>query len=190
MDFCKLGFEESTFHHIPMNMASKQLVAERLPAQLYEWYLTGSGIEIAYLVIRKDVLGILTISEFFDSIFEPIFILESAQQFLDWLQAKGRILHLTLKKEPFEVMITGEKDREFREKSDWITSRLFDRKGQKNYNYVKFTNGYGNDRPFFYAEFKGFDTVFGYQQTYSNGFCISTRDEMYMIRLGKILKHG
>jgi len=58
------------------------------------------------------------------------------------------ILHLSIKKEPFEVMVTGEKDIEVRKISTWIDSRLFNKNGsKKHYDLVKFTNGYGKSRP-------------------------------------------
>ncbi len=52
-----------------------------------------------------------------------------------------RILHLTLSKMPFEVMVTGEKSTEYREPSKWILSRL----QGKDYDLIKFVNGYGSD---------------------------------------------
>ena len=46
-------------------------------------------------------------------------------------------LKLTLKKMPFEVMVTGEKKIEFRCPSKWIESRLFDKENSKrNYKFI------------------------------------------------------
>ena len=53
----------------------------------------------------------------------------------------------------FDLMIAGKKNKEFRKPSKWIDSRLIG----KSYNFVKFTNGYGNDKPFFYVEYKSFE---------------------------------
>ena len=36
-----------------------------------------------------------------------------------------KVLRLTLKKKAFDVMVTGEKQEEFRKYSKWIESRLF-----------------------------------------------------------------
>lgn len=73
------------------------------------------------------------------------------------MSAKLKILHLSLKKEPFEVMVTGEKNQEFRKPTKWILSRLYNKDGTpKHYDVVKFTNGYGKDKPQFVCEYKGF----------------------------------
>ncbi len=61
------------------------------------------------------------------------------------------ILHLTLSRKPFEVMVTGEKSTEYREPSKWILSRL----QGKDYDFVKFVNGYGSDKPYFIAKYLG-----------------------------------
>ena len=66
-------------------------------------------------------------------------------------------LKLTLKKMPFQVMGTGEKNIEFRCPSKWIESRLFNKENNKrNYKFIEFTNGYGKSRPFFKAKYNGF----------------------------------
>ena len=53
-----------------------------------------------------------------------------------------RILHLSLHHMAFEVMVTGEKELEFRKKSKWIEARLFNKDGsRKQYDFIKFTNG-------------------------------------------------
>jgi hypothetical protein len=54
-----------------------------------------------------------------------------------------KILKLTLQKQPFEVMVTGEKTSEFRRPSYWLMNRLVDKNGnKKHYDYVEFINGY------------------------------------------------
>lgn len=55
-------------------------------------------------------------------------------------------------------MVTGEKREEFRKPSKWMLSRMFNKnkdgsKSFKKYDLVKFVNGYGNDKPYFIAEF-------------------------------------
>lgn len=55
-------------------------------------------------------------------------------------------LNLSLHKLPFDVMLTGEKDKEYRKPSKWIVSRLYNKDGTlKKYDVVKFVNGYGHD---------------------------------------------
>lgn len=101
-------------------------------------------------------------------------------------------LKLTLKKQWFDLMITGEKDFEIRRKSDWIISRLFDKKGLlRNYDTVKFTNGYGSDKPFFIVEWKGFHRVReGEEWTFSNGEVLTVGEPSYKILLGEVLEYG
>lgn len=101
---------------------------------------------------------------------------------------KIKVLYLTLKKQAFEVMVTGEKVYEYRKNSEWIKNRLIDYKTgkEKQYDVIKFVNGYGNHRPYFVAEYKGFlkgwtDTV-----TFSNGLKVNIEPTDFIIRLGKI----
>ena len=106
-----------------------------------------------------------------------------------------QVLTLSLKAEPFEVMRTGEKKFEYREKSKWIESRLIDSKTgkDKEYDYVKFVNGYGATRPHFTTSFKGYkfekDGVLS--ERYSNGLEVDTRGQpTYVIILGDVIREG
>ena len=102
---------------------------------------------------------------------------------------KQRILHLTLSKGPFDVMVTGEKNMEFRKPSKWIISRLYNKDGTpKKYDVVKFVNGYGKDKPQFVCEFIGVENRFKYDETftYSNGFKVKVEPEDIIINLGII----
>lgn len=65
-----------------------------------------------------------------------------------------KVLKLTLKRQPFELMLRGAKTVEFRKPSDWIKSRLCG----KEYNLIEFTNGYGAHRPKFFAKYEGLRT--------------------------------
>lgn len=110
-----------------------------------------------------------------------------------------RILWLTVKKKPFEVMVTGEKREEFRKPGEWIQSRLYReiKRGKlvyhepREYDLVIFTNGYGNDKPYFIAEminhgsYNFEDTV-----TYSNGLTVHITPGTHIIKLGNILEIG
>lgn len=102
-----------------------------------------------------------------------------------------KILHLSLKKQPFEVMATGEKTEEFRKPSKWIESRLFDKNGNfRKYDFVVFTNGYGKHRPSFTCEFKQASKVVlgNFSLYYSNGLNVTIDKGDYIIYLGKIIK--
>lgn len=86
-----------------------------------------------------------------------------------------KILKLSLKSSPFEVMVSGEKKYEFRNPSDWILSRLYNKDGSlKLYDQIEFTNGYGSKRPSFICYYKGFTTLTHgiHTEPYSNGFHI------------------
>ncbi len=100
----------------------------------------------------------------------------------------GSCLLLTLHKSAFEVMVTGEKDIEIRDKTDWIKSRLFNKDGSKRkYDIIKFINGYGRNKPYFVCEYKGFDNCNGMNWTYSNGLTLNFREDKWIIYLGKII---
>lgn len=103
----------------------------------------------------------------------------------------SKVLLLNLKKEPFEVMVTGEKKIEYREMKEWMYSRLFDKDGNpKQYDYVKFILGYSNDNPFFYAPFLGIEELNEVDETYSNGLSVKFNDEKYGIKLGEPILVG
>ena len=99
-----------------------------------------------------------------------------------------RILKLTLSKLPFDVMVTGEKNVEYRTPSKWILSRL---RG-KEYDVVRFSNGYSANSPYFIAKFNGWDfcALPGYSSTYSNGLEVDVPFGTVRIFLGKIMETG
>ncbi len=108
-----------------------------------------------------------------------------------------RVLWLTLKKPPFEVMVTGEKREEFRKPTKWISSRhhqkIAGRYKLKFYDYVVFTNGYGKDKPYFIAEILGFTNISHAGQKvykYSNGLTVEVENGDYIILIGNILEIG
>jgi len=88
-----------------------------------------------------------------------------------------KTLKLTLKKEPFEVMISGEKSEEFRKQTDWVMSRLMNNNGtHKEYDFVEFVNGYSNKRPRFKCVYLGFDFArTDYTKEYSNGLKVDVK---------------
>lgn len=98
-------------------------------------------------------------------------------------------LYLTLSRSSFQVMVTGEKKIEYRNPSKWILSRL--NKSQK-YKTIKFTNGYGNDKPFFICDYKGWSFHSGRVEaiTYSNGLLVDLSKGTVKIVLGNIIEVG
>ena len=98
-----------------------------------------------------------------------------------------KTLHLTLKADPFNVMVTGEKAEEFREPTAWIESRIVG----KQYDQIKFVNGYGNDKPYFICENWGWLKVReDMTRRYTNGLSLEIKKGSYVILLGDILETG
>jgi len=98
-----------------------------------------------------------------------------------------RILHLTLSKMPFEVMVTGEKSTEYREPSKWILSRL----QGKDYDLIKFVNGYGSEKPYFIAKYRGWEIETNpYSVDFSNGLKVTTKKGTVKIYAGEIVERG
>lgn len=61
-----------------------------------------------------------------------------------------KILHLTLKKQWFEMIASGEKKEEYRDIKDYWRKRLFDKK----YDAISFRNGYSKNAPKMLVEYK------------------------------------
>lgn len=101
-----------------------------------------------------------------------------------------RVLHLSLKREPFEVMVTGEKTVEYREPSDWILNRLVYPHGErKHYDVVKITHGYAADAPYFIAKYLGFTKAgMDYKRSFTNGLVVNVKKGMIRIYLGEIIE--
>ena len=98
-------------------------------------------------------------------------------------------LRLTLSEKPFEVMVTGEKVIEYRRQSQWIRSRLFDKKGEPRvYDKIEFVNGYGKDRPRFTVTYNGFSLVNSVNETFSNGLCVVIDEPVYAIRCSPMIE--
>ena len=106
----------------------------------------------------------------------------------------AKTLILSLNKAPFDVMLTGEKQEEFRKSSDWIRSRLFNRDGsEKSFDLIKFTNGYGADKPYFICKFEGFLECYMNCEArrYSNGLEVSgIGPGDFIIYCGEIIEAG
>ncbi len=115
---------------------------------------------------------------------------KAAKQSLSELTAKT--LYLTVHKKAFEVMVTSEKKEEYRKPSKWITSRLFDKNMQpKKYDFVKITNGYKKDSPYFIAQFHGLSNwdITTYLH-FSNGLKVQIEAGDIIIKLGRIIEQN
>ena len=101
-------------------------------------------------------------------------------------------LLLSVNKQPFDVMVTGEKKIEIRRPSAWILNRLFDRSGkQKAIDRIKVVNGYGHDRPYFICDFCGFTQANqNYELEYSNGLKVQVIEGYLLIKCGEIKEKG
>lgn len=99
-------------------------------------------------------------------------------------KTEHKTLHLTLKKPQFQVTLSREKQSEFRRPTLWIQSRLID----KSYDFVKFTNGYGNDKPCFTCKFLGWRFATEGTYIYSNGLVVSVDESYFEILLGEIVQ--
>ena len=102
------------------------------------------------------------------------------------MEMKIKQLFLVLKKLPFEATQSGHKKIEYRRQSEWIKSRLVG----KSYDYVKFTHGYGNDKPYLILEYKGWALAKPKQVKFSNGLVVDVENNDYEIYLGKIIEKG
>lgn len=121
-----------------------------------------------------------------------------------------KTLHLTLNAAAFDCMVTGEKEIEIREPSEWILARLFftgmrlylDEEEQteegstkygikKHFDQVKFVNGYGPGRPYFIAKFRN---VFIFQNPhevhFTTGLKVKAEPGDIAIDLGEIVERG
>lgn len=61
-------------------------------------------------------------------------------------------LHLTLYKQYFDAILSGEKRIEYRRRSP-----RYDKQFQNPYTHIKFVNDYGNQRPWLIAEIERFE---------------------------------
>lgn len=109
--------------------------------------------------------------------------MNSVEQFKD-----AKVLFFNLKTEPFKVMVTGEKNEEYRKISGWMNSRVLNKDGSKReYDYVKFVLGMGADKPVFICRFKGIKKVKNIHKKYSTGLEVNFLDEHYAVMLGEIV---
>ena len=63
------------------------------------------------------------------------------------------VLHLVLMKDPFERIMNGSKKIEYRDRTDYWKKRI----EHKEYDVIKFRNGYAKNAPTMLDEYKGWD---------------------------------
>ena len=78
-----------------------------------------------------------------------------------------KILHLNLFRKYFDEIANGTKTIEYRDKTDYWKKRI----EHKEYDVIKFRNGYAKDAPTMLVEYKGYSV-----------------DEEYELKLGKIIE--
>jgi len=106
-----------------------------------------------------------------------------------------KILHLTLKKKWFDMIVSGEKKEEYREKKTYWCRRLVDgfseseKNGKcysnlpaKKYDTVKFTNGYSKNAPSFIIECLGIE-IGKAKPEWSDNW----QGDVFIIKLGEII---
>ena len=89
-----------------------------------------------------------------------------------------KILNMTLKKKWFDMILSGEKTEEYREMKPYWHTRLLN----KEYDYIRFKNGYAKDAPEFTIEFKTLCSGLGITE-----WGAPENQEVYIIALGKII---
>ena len=91
-------------------------------------------------------------------------------------------------------MVTGEKKEEFRKHSKWMYSRLYDRDwNEKEYDLIKFVNGYGKDKPYYVCKYAGFMECYMNvaDRKYSNGLIVTGIGKGdLIIYCGEIIERG
>lgn len=96
------------------------------------------------------------------------------------IKSLGRTLELTLKRQWFDMVASGEKKEEYREQSKWIMSRL----EGKQYDKVRFRNGYNADSPVCVCEYLGWQ--FGYGKKKWGGGSTQGKP-LVVIKLGRVI---
>ena len=91
-----------------------------------------------------------------------------------------RVLHLIIKKKWFDLILSGEKDLEYREiKKHWRDRLLEKDYYLKYFDVIHFVNGYGFGKPWMDVEWLDMDWPITFQNK-----------ECFRIRLGDIIRTG
>lgn len=111
---------------------------------------------------------------------------------------KGRdskILRLTIKKKWFDLIVDGKKKFEYREAKPYWRARL-QVKGHegygdsRNFDEIRFENGYGRHVPFCQVSFDGVGLIYGRDCEPENGEPLESDKLYFVIALGGILEVG
>jgi len=94
------------------------------------------------------------------------------------------ILHLTLKKKWFDMILYGDKREEYREIKNYWTKRLDFFYDKKLYTHIKFTNGYGDHRPCFVIELKSISINYPFLKWVDGN---NSLKKHYVLKLGEVL---
>ena len=79
-------------------------------------------------------------------------VVNNAGKLKDNIAQSGNTLYLIVVKEVWNRIVLGDKRVEYRERTDYWDKRILDR----HYDYVRITNGYGNDtRPYRLYQYTG-----------------------------------
>jgi hypothetical protein len=101
--------------------------------------------------------------------------------------ATKRTLELTINKQWFDLIASGEKKEEYRELKDFWKNRLMDKEGEflyfKHFDQVRFRNGYSPTSPVIVLECKGVSIDYGKQK-----WGAEKGAKYFVVKLGKILK--
>ena len=90
-----------------------------------------------------------------------------------------KILHLTLHRKWFDLIASGEKTCEYRDKKEYWRKRFKNKDGTwRRFGEVHFRNGYAKDAPFMRVQWLGI-----WEMSY-----VSDRRDCYAISLGEILE--
>ena len=104
----------------------------------------------------------------------------------------ARVLRLSLKKQWFDLMVTGEKNLEVRKPSQWMMSRLEGREPMPEglYDFVLFTNGYGRTKPWFSCRYEGWCKADCHHRRHYGGHVVAVERGDIKIFLGPVLQSG
>ena len=83
-------------------------------------------------------------------------------------------------------MISGKKQIEYRRPSKWIEKRIIN----KNYDFIKFVNGYGNDKPYFICKYDGYTNSNKDNEVIIEGNPIKINKGDFLIKLGDVIESG
>lgn len=93
-----------------------------------------------------------------------------------------KILHLTLKKQWFDMIASGKKREEYREIKPYWSKRLVNQKEQ--YTHIMFRNGYSKDAPRVLVEYNKLLSGLGIVE-----WGAPEGKAVYILRLGNVIQH-